>query len=144
MHPTLDINSLIQQLAATLSKQTDDLLVSELGLSHSQYRVLLALEWNPRAQQKTIAAYLNQTEASISRQIKLLTLGKFITITQDPANRRVHIIAVTPLGMQQTEAATAMIRRLYESTYGGIGAARLQSLTRELQALQKSLRSSSK
>ena len=133
------LNELIQQLATTLNKQTDELLTTELGISYSQFRVLKALEWNPRAQQKTIALHLSQTEASISRQVKLLVENELIAVHQDPMNRRVHSIAVTPHGMQQTEAATAIIRRAYEAAYKGIGSARLQILTQDLQALQKSL-----
>ena len=141
MNSVTTINDQILQLATTVSKQTDELLVKELGLSHSQYRVLLALEWNPRAQQKTIATHLGITEASVSRQVKLLSGSRLISVKQDAANRRVHIIAVTPLGMQQTEAATALIRRTYDSAYSGIGPARLQVLTHELQHLQAALNS---
>lgn len=140
MNPIISVSDLIQQLATTLSKQIDDLLVPEIGLSHSQYRVLLALEWNPRAQQKTIAMHLGQTEASVSRQMKLLAESSLIIINQNPTNRRTHIIAVTPFGMKQTEAASAIIRRTYESKHNELGVARLQHLIQELHALQAAIR----
>ena len=139
MNPVNTVNDLIQQLATTLSKQIDDLLVPEIGLSHSQYRVLLALEWNPRAQQKTIAMHLGQTEASVSRQMKLLAESSLITINQNPTNRRMHIIAVTPLGMKQTEAASAIIRRMYDPKHRVLGVARLQHLIQELHDLQTAI-----
>ncbi len=140
MNLSASLNDLIQQIASTLSKQTDELLVNEIGLSYSQYRILLALEWNPRAQQKTIALHLGLTEASVSRQIKLLSASKLISVSRDPLNRRTHTIAVTPLGMQQTEAATATLRRTYEPIYSTFGDGQLQQITQNLQLLQTTLR----
>src|ERR1700744_6374914 len=111
MGPTKNLTYLLHHLAEVLGKQSDQVLQEQLGIGLSQFKILMVLEWNPRVQQKAIADSLGQTEASISRQIKLLKAKKFLVSRQDPQNRRRHITVPTTLGMQVTEAATAIMRR---------------------------------
>ncbi len=135
MGPTNQLTYLIQHLSTVMSKQTEQLLQDQLGIGLSQYRILTALEWNPRVQQKNVADNLGQTEASISRQIQLL-LGKgLVTVKADPDNRRKHIIMPTALGMQLTEAANAVIRRNLGPEYKALGDEDLQQLIAGLQKL---------
>jgi len=121
MGPTNNLLYLLQHLAAVTGKQTDQVLLEQLGIGLSQYRILLVLEWNPRVQQRSIAESLGQTEASISRQIKLLLRKGLLSSRPDPSNRRKHITAPTPLGMQITEAATAILRRNFGPEFQQIG-----------------------
>ncbi len=118
-----------------MGKQADQLLQEQLGIGSSQYRILIVLEWNPRVKQKTIAESLGQTEASISRQIKLLQKRGLLVSRLDPQNRRKHIIAPTTLGMQITEAATAIIRRSFGPEYSRLGEDQLLQLIAGLQRL---------
>ncbi|HMH31098.1 MAG TPA: MarR family transcriptional regulator, partial [Methylomirabilota bacterium] len=109
MGPTKNLSYLVHHLAAVMGKQSDQVLQEQLGIGLSQFKILMVLEWNPRVQQKSIADSLGQTEASISRQIKLLK-GKGLLISKtDPTNRRRRITAPTPLGMQVNEAATSIL-----------------------------------
>lgn len=106
---------LIQHLAGVLGKQSETVLQENLGLGLSQFRILLALEWNPRASQRNIASSLGQTEASVSRQIKTMA-GKGLLVSKPaPANRRRQIIVPTPFGMKLTEAANDILRRNLDS-----------------------------
>lgn len=135
MGPTNNLSYLLQHLAAVISKQSDQMLQEQLGIGHSQFKILMVLEWNPRVQQKTIADSLGQTEASISRQIKLLTAKGLLSARRDPQNKRKHITAPTPLGMQLTEAATAIIRRSFGPEFASLGDDQLQQLLMGLQHL---------
>jgi DNA-binding MarR family transcriptional regulator len=137
MSPTNQLNYLIQHLASVMGKQTEQLLQEQLGIGLSQYRILSALEWNPRVQQKTIADNLGQTEASVSRQVSLLAQRGLLVINKDATNRRKHVIIATPMGMQITEAATAIIRRSLGPDYAALGDDQLQKLITALQALHK-------
>lgn len=137
MAPTNQLNYLVQHLASVMGKQTDQLLQEQLGIGLSQYRILTALEWNPRVQQKTIADNLGQTEASVSRQVSLLARKGLLIIKNDINNRRKHVIIATPMGMQLTEAATAIIRRSLGPDYAALGDDQLQKLTAGLQLLHK-------
>jgi len=135
MGPTSNLGYLVEHIAAVIAKQSEQVLMEQLGIGISQYRILMVLEWNPRVQQKTIADSLGQTEASISRQIKILTQKGMLSARPDPQNRRKHITAPTTLGMQVTEAATAILRRSFGPEYARLGEDQLLQLIASLQNL---------
>ncbi len=137
MGPTTNLNYLLQHLSEVLGKQYDEALQTHLGIGLSQYKLLMVLEWNPRVQQRTIASSLGQTEASISRQIKLLKDKGLLVTRLDPTNRRRHITAPTTQGMQVTEAATALIRRSFGPEFGRLGEDQLLQLVSTLQQLHQ-------
>jgi len=120
-----------------MGKQADQVLQEQLGIGLSQYKILMVVEWNPRVQQKTIAESLGQTEASISRQIKLLKTKGLLQTKIDPQNRRKHITAPTNLGMQITEAATAIMRRSFGPEFARMGEDQMIQLITGLQHLHK-------
>ncbi|HVI60707.1 MAG TPA: MarR family winged helix-turn-helix transcriptional regulator [Candidatus Saccharimonadales bacterium] len=137
MGPTNNLGYLIQHLAAVMGRQSDQVLQEQLGIGLSQFKILMVLEWNPRVQQRSIADSLGQTEASISRQIKLLKDKKLLASKQDPQNRRRHITAPTPLGMQVTEAAGDIMRRSFGPEFAGLGEDQLMQLITGLQQLHR-------
>lgn len=137
MGPASDLNYLIHHLAAVMGKQTEQVLQEQLGIGLSQYKILMVLEWNPRIGQKAIADSLGQTEAAVSRQIKLLKSKDLLLIKPDPHNRRKHITAPTPLGMQLTEAASNILRRSLGPDFAKLGDDQLTRLTAGLQQLHR-------
>jgi DNA-binding MarR family transcriptional regulator len=137
MGPTNNLSYLIQHLAAVIGKQSDQVLQEQLGIGLSQFKILMVLEWNPRVQQRVIADSLGQSEASVSRQIRLLKTKNLLATKQDPRNRRKHITAPTTLGMQVTEAATNILRRSFGPDFAHLGDDQLQQLIASLQQLHK-------
>src|ERR1700722_14910177 len=137
MGPTANLSYLINHIAAVTGKQSDQVLQEQLGIGFSQYKILMVLEWNPRVQQRAVADSLGQTEASVSRQIKLLKGKGLLVARTDPQNRRKHITAPTPLGMQITEAATAILRRNFGPEFASMGNDQLMQLIVNLQNLHK-------
>jgi DNA-binding MarR family transcriptional regulator len=120
-----------------MGKQADQVLQEQLGIGLSQFKILMVVEWNPRVQQKVISDSLGQTEASISRQIKILKTKGLLETQVDPQNRRKHIIAPTTLGMQITEAATAIMRRSFGPEYASMGEDQMMQLIAGLQHLHR-------
>jgi DNA-binding MarR family transcriptional regulator len=137
MGPTSNLSYLIQHLAAVMGRQSDQVLQEQLGIGLSQFKILMVLEWNPRVQQRAIADSLGQTEAGISRQIKLLKARKLLITKLDPQNRRRHITAPTPLGMQVTEAAADILRRSLTPDFAALGDDQLMQLAVGLQHLHR-------
>ncbi len=135
MGPTNNLSYIIHHLAAVMGKQSDQVLQEQLGIGLSQFKILMVLEWNPRVQQKAIADSLGQTEASISRQIKLLKAKGLLFTQQDPNNKRRHITAPTPLGMQVTEAASNIMRRSFGPEFANLGEDQIMQLVAGLQKL---------
>lgn len=137
MGPGNNIAYLFQHIAEVMAKQTDQLLQQHIGIGLSQYRILMVLEWNPRNTQSAIALSLGQTEASISRQIKLLEKRGLLATKPDPMNRRKHIATPTPKGAQATEAAASLLRRHSGSEFGSLEEQNLVSLNETLHRLHK-------
>lgn len=137
MGPTNNLGYLMQHLAAVMGRQSDQVLQEQLGIGLSQFKLLMVLEWNPRIQQRAIATSLGQTEASISRQIKLLKAKNLLVTKRDPQNRRRHITAPTPLGMQLTEAANDILRRSLTPDFAVLGDDQFMQLMTGLQQLHK-------
>jgi DNA-binding MarR family transcriptional regulator len=137
MGPANNLGYLIQHLAAVMGRQSDQVLQEQLGIGLSQFKILMVLEWNPRIQQRAIADSLGQTEASVSRQIKLLKAKRLLLTKQDPQNRRRHITVPTPLGMQITEAANDILRRSLTPDFARLGDDQLMRLATGLQQLHR-------
>jgi DNA-binding MarR family transcriptional regulator len=137
MGPINNLSYLINHVAAVMGKQSDQALQEQLGIGLSQFKILMVLEWNPRIGQKSIASSLGQTEASISRQIKVLKSKGLLISKVDPQNRRKRITAPSPLGMQLTEAATDILRRNFGHDFARLGDDQLQQLVSGLQHLHK-------
>ncbi len=135
MGPTNNLSYIIHHLAAVMGKQSDQVLQEQLGIGLSQFKILMVLEWNPRVQQKAIADSLGQTEASISRQIKLLKAKGLLLTQYDPNNRRRHITTPTSLGMQVTEAASNIMRRSFGPEFASLGEDQIMQLVTGLQKL---------
>lgn len=135
MGPTNNLSYLVQHLSSVIGKQSDQVLQEQLGIGLSQYRILMVLEWNPRVQQKVVAENLGQTEASVSRQIKVLTAKGLLVSRPDAKNKRKHITLPTPLGAQITEAATAILRRSLGPDFASMGEDQLLQLVASLQKL---------
>ena len=113
MPPTKKIGYLLQHVSFVLARQSDQALQEQLGIGYSQYKILMTLQFNPHVQQKQIAESLGQTEASISRQIKLLLEKGMLTTRINPANKRVHITTPTAKGIKMTEAARAVFQEVH-------------------------------
>jgi DNA-binding MarR family transcriptional regulator len=137
MGPNTNLYYLIHHLAAVTGKQSDQLLNEQLGIGLSQYKILMVLEWNPRVQQQSIANSLGQTEASVSRQIKLLKTKGLLFSQPDPRNRRKHITAPTPRGMQITEAASNIMRLSLGPEFSRMGEDQMLQLVTGLQQLHR-------
>jgi len=108
----------LHNLSALLARESDQILQERLGIGLSQYKILAAVEQNPRVQQRAIAVELGQTEASVSRQVKLLHKKDMITSRPNPNNRREHLTALTPRGQRITEAAHQSLASHYRAFTG--------------------------
>jgi DNA-binding MarR family transcriptional regulator len=104
---------ILQRLAFLLSKQSDQVLQEQLGIGFSQFKILMVLGWNPSVRQRHIAEKLGQTEAAVSRQIKLLKEAGLLTAKVNPENRREHITAPTAKGDKLCEKALVLLNNYH-------------------------------
>jgi DNA-binding MarR family transcriptional regulator len=113
MGPVLTVGYLLTHTATILQRQSDQVLQERLGIGMSQYRILMMLQRSPNVQQRKIAECLGQTEASISRQMKLLYEKGLLAIRVNPKSRREHLTVPTAKGAKLTDAATEVLEQYH-------------------------------
>jgi DNA-binding MarR family transcriptional regulator len=137
MHKTNNIGYLIQHLATSLARQTDQVLQDEVGISFSQFKILMVLQHHPHLQQKQIAERLTQTEASISRQIKGLEDEGLVQITVNPENRREHRMTPTTKGIQRAEQAREELNKHFSPMFNQLTDHQQQELLNTLSTMHE-------
>ena len=115
--PITTLGYLLQHTASTLYRQSDQVLQERLGLGMSQFKILLMLQSHPHIQQRALADYLGQTEASISRQIKLLCDKGMLSMEINPKNRREHLTWLTTKGVKLVQAAQDILAEYHAPVF---------------------------
>ena len=123
-----NVGFLLQHLSFVLARQSDQVLQEQLGIGFSQFKILMALQWHPDIQQKQIAERLGQTEASISRQIKLLQEQGLLTASVNPHNRREHITRPTARGERFTDKAMEILNNYHAPMFAHLSDKQQQQL----------------
>lgn len=134
-----NIGFLIQHLAFSLGRLNDQILQEQLGVGFSQFKLMMVLEKMPHIQQKDIAQALNQTEASISRQIKLLHNKGFLQTEVSPQNRRKHITTLTAKGLRYTDESMRILNQHYQPLFATLTARQLEQFAETLSLLHDSV-----
>jgi len=139
MSKTNDLIQLLDHVASMLGKQSDQVLQEQLGIGVSQFKILQALETEPRTTQKEIARELGQTEASISRQVKVMLGMGLLHSLRSPEDHREHITAVTRKGERLAEAAKAALDRYHRPTLAALSEKQYEQLLATLEAIHRSI-----
>lgn len=109
---------LLQHSGDILERQLDQALQEQLGVGMSQYKILMLLEQGSEHGQRSLADSLGQTEAAVSRQIKVLGQKGLLQGRINEKNRREHLVAITPKGIKVSIAARQAIERSMTSLDG--------------------------
>lgn len=115
-----NIGYLFQHTALSLARQVDQVLQERLGIGFSQFKIMMVLQWNPSLRQRDIADNLGQTEASISRQIKLMHENGWLQTTVSPRNRREHITTLTRKGERLADEASSILNQYHAPIFSGL------------------------
>jgi MarR family transcriptional regulator for hemolysin len=105
----------LARAARTVSRAFDDALAEAAG-SLPVWLVLLNLKTRQLSSQRDLAEAVGVREATLTHHLNAMDSQGLVTRTRDPANRRVHVVELTPAGeaafARLAEAATAFDRRL--------------------------------
>ncbi len=105
----------LARAARTVSRAFDDAL-GEVGGSLPVWLVLLNLKTRRVSSQRELAEAVGVREATLTHHLNAMDARGLVTRTRDPANRRIHVVELTPEGeaafLRLAEAATAFDRRL--------------------------------
>lgn len=100
---------LLHQVASRLDSHCNQVLVERLNIGLSQLRILLVLQERDGRPQREVAVNLLQTEASISRQVKLLRAKGLIEAQANQQNKREHLLYLTSKGARLTDRCTVIL-----------------------------------
>lgn len=137
MKAITNLGYLLHHLSFVLDRQSDQLLQDHLDIGFSQFKILMALKWHTGVQQKQIAEYLGQTEASISRQIKLMIEQELLRSVVNPANRREHRITLTTRGDKVVAQATRLLDEYHNPMFARLGVRQQAQLLEILTAMHE-------
>jgi DNA-binding MarR family transcriptional regulator len=83
----------LHRLTFVLQHQYDDHLLSRVGVGFAQTRIMEALHDTVPRSQKFVADRLGQTEANISRQLRLMKRHRLVNIAKNKKDARQHLLA---------------------------------------------------
>lgn len=129
---------LLQHIVTLLSRDVDQILLEQFGIGLAQYKILITLQEQPHVQQKVIADALAQTEASVSRQIKLLQDKALLVVDHNPDNKRQHLGELTFKGEQLVVAASKALAVHETKFFEGLTDKQASQLNELLQTLHRS------
>lgn len=137
MKPANNVGYLLNHVAFVLSRQSDQVLFERLGIGFSQFKILMVLQESPQIQQKQIADRLGQTEASISRQIKLLLEAGLLQTQRRPEDKREHLTTLTAKGERFTLEALEILNSYHYPVFARLSAKQQQALVDALQTIHQ-------
>ena len=117
MNTTDTLSYMLQHTSTIMHRQADQVLQERLGIGMAQFKILTTLQDRPEVQQRFLADSLGQTEASISRQIKLLAEKGLLTVEINPENRRQHVAVLTVKGAKITNAARETVQSYHDPAF---------------------------
>ena len=95
----------------------------------------MVLRWSPHVQQRKIAEMLGQTEASISRQIKLLHGMALLQTVRPPENRREHITTLTTKGERFCDEAMTILNNYHSPVFARLSEKQQAAMIESLQLM---------
>jgi len=88
---------LLARTAREISRAFDEALAGAGG-SQPVWLVLISLKTRPLASQRELAEAVGVKEATLTHHLNAMDSNGLITRRRDPANRRVHLVELTPAG----------------------------------------------
>ncbi len=126
-----NLGYLFHHISFVLARQSDQVLQEQLGIGFSQFKIMLILQQATGVRQREIASKLGQTEASISRQIKVLQDNGMVTSQANPTSRREHLVRLTPKGIKVIDKALEILNSYHAPIFNRLSQ-RQQVQLREL------------
>jgi len=105
----------LTRISRTVSRAFDDTL-AEAGGSLPVWLVLISLKSRPLASQRELAEAVGIQGATLTHHLDAMESAGLVTRRRDPANRRLHLVELTPAGdalfLRLRDAAMTFDRRL--------------------------------
>jgi len=113
------VGLLLTRTARTVSRAFDDALAGAGG-SLPVWLVLLAMKTRNLASQRELAKAVGIKEATLTHHLSAMETAGLISRQRDPANRRIHIVELTPAGDEMFVTLRAAAIDFDQRLRGGI------------------------
>ena len=133
------IGYMLHHLASSLDSASDKILKDQFNVGLAQFRILLVLEAQDGITQKKIAGELSQTEASISRQIKILAQKGLIEIEGNFDNKRERRIYQTHEGHEVAAGSIKALNDYHQPIFASLSEEEQAQLSEILKKLSEGL-----
>ncbi len=117
MPPKDHLGFLLHHIGCVIDRQSDVVLQERLGIGFSQFKILMTLQYKTGLQQRKIAEYLGQTEASVSRQIHILHNQGLLSSVVTQQNRRERQTTLTVKGQRLAEKAMNVLNEYHAPVF---------------------------
>jgi DNA-binding MarR family transcriptional regulator len=134
-----DLAALVVPLGRALARAEEPVLAAH-GLTMWGYAVLLALADQPARSQTTLAAQIRADKTRLIPTLDDLQGRGLIERHPDPADRRVHLLAVTPEGRRTCAQTQSEIQRQEDGLLAQIPPADRATFLRTLSVLSARIR----
>jgi DNA-binding MarR family transcriptional regulator len=108
---------MLQKSLCFFDKVADQVIRKEADLTLAQFHVLMMIFMHGTTSQQLVAQMLQNTQASVSRQVSLLLRKKCLTRTQNPKNKREYHLANTSLGTTLVKKAVKALDQKFKEVF---------------------------
>lgn len=108
---------MLQKSLFFFDKMADQVIRKETDLTLAQFHVLLMIFMHGTTSQQLIAEMLQNTQASVSRQVSLLLRKKCLTRVQNPQNKREYKLTNTTLGTTLVKKAVKALDQKFKDVF---------------------------
>jgi len=129
----------LSQTARTVSRAFDDAL-GDAGGSLPVWLVLLAMKTRNLASQRELAEAVGIREATLTHHLNAMETAGLLSRHRDPANRRIHVVELTPAGDEMFLTLRAAAIDFDERLRGGISEQEISRLRGLLSRLASNAR----
>lgn len=106
----------LHKVVFLLDKLVDQALEEELGITFSQFKIIMAIDYNTVCQ-KEVATFWDMTEAAVSRQVELLLASKLLLRKENEENRRQYHLTLSEKGKRVFDEGFKVISETYDEYY---------------------------
>ncbi len=129
----------LHRLEFILQHKSDQLLRDAVGVGFGQVQILQALHRSLPMSQRAIASKLYQTEANISRQLRLLSRKGLVNVSRNKDDKRLHETTLTPKGVKVYEQAQKILASQHKNMLKLLNSKEVQAFDRAVSHLLKAV-----
>lgn len=116
-----------------------DKALEGVGGSRPLWLILMALKQQPLANQRQIAAVVGIESATLTHHLNGMETAGLLTRRRDPANRRVHVVELTPAGEEMFHRLRQVVVVFDRQLHGSLDDAQVAALHQLLATLRQNV-----